>query len=624
MESSLNLQSSLFQDKRMANLGFRTLQISADLVVLIAAFFGNACLYLIAIPAKDYLPLIAISIVINIGLLFIQNNYRHIWRYTHFKDIFHLLEICIVSNALTALVAIFTLNTFKHLSLLSQVGFWGTHALLSFNFLSANRILRKFLHDFQLSLAEQISARQKEAKNILLLGAGQIGTLTAKEIKLHVGTKVDIKGFIDDDPRKKNTIIFGIPVLGPVSLLPRLINELKIDELVIALGPHYNKQIRSIITLANSLSLKTRILPAYEDIISNKIQIKRIRDVQIEDLLQRAPIHLETVLLSELLKNRRILVTGAGGSIGSELVRQLCNFSPSKMILLDQSEFGLFSLSSELEKKKVPPYSLQIANICDREKIEKLFKEFQPEIVLHAAAYKHVALMEQNPTAAIHNNVIGTQILCDAAYRFGCKNFVLVSTDKAVKPTSIMGASKQLAEQILRKYNEQSQTRFCAVRFGNVLGSSGSVIPIFRQQIESGGPVTVTHPEMLRYFMTIPEACQLILQAASYATKENLFILDMGEPVKIVDLAIDMIRLSGLKPYEDIDIVFTGAKQGEKLTEILSHQEEEVTRTVHPRIYAGHLNKIEPRSLDGENIERLLHDILLTVDKNRLFIQNNQ
>lgn len=601
MESSLSLPLSSQQSSKAL---FRVLQGFSDIAAIGVAFFLNPLLYILSIRTKDYSFLFLLSVCSYLAFLFIRSSYKPIWRYTSLKDLLQLAEICVLAS-IGLWIGIYAFSAvFEPLSVFQQMSFLGTYAVLAFNLLSANRVIRKTWHEYQLHQKEATHQKPGEkTKNVLVVGAGQIGSLIAKETALHVGSHVHIQGFIDDDPRKQQALICGIPVLGTTQAIPQLIAKMHIDEVIIALGPYYNKQIRRIIELAKNIHIKTRILPSYKDIISNKIQIKRIRDIEIEDLLQREPIELETKQIEEFLSGRRILVTGAGGSIGSELVRQLKNFSAAHVLLLDQSEFGLFTIVSELESQKVSfAYSVRVLDICDAAKIQALFEEYKPEIVLHAAAYKHVALMEQNPVAAIENNVIGTQILCEAAHQNRCDTFVLVSTDKAVRPTSVMGASKRLAEHVLSSYYEKSPTRFCAVRFGNVLGSSGSVIPIFRKQIESGGPVTVTHPDMTRYFMTIPEACQLILQAASYRTKENLFILDMGEPVKIVSLAEDMISLSGLKPYEDIDIVFTGAKQGEKIAEILSYDEEGISRSIHPRIHCGVVKRreIDAYALAGE------------------------
>jgi FlaA1/EpsC-like NDP-sugar epimerase len=358
-----------------------------------------------------------------------------------------------------------------------------------------------------------------------------------------------------------------------------------IEEIAIAIPSASPQQLRRVIQVCEGAKIRFRTVPSITDIASGKLRVSQIRDVDIDDLLGREAVQLDLDLIEDFSKDKTILVTGAGGSIGSEMCRQLSHFNPKQLLLIDQAENPLFYIEQELHKR-FPAVGIQtlVCNITDKNRVDEIFKEYQPQVVIHAAAHKHVPLMELNPGEAIKNNVIGTQIVADAADKYGTANFVMISTDKAVNPTSIMGSSKRIAEMYIQDLSRTSQTHFVTVRFGNVLDSEGSVVPIFKKQIAQGGPVTVTHPEMKRYFMTIPEASQLVLQAATMGKGGEIFVLDMGEPVKIRDLARELITLSGFRPEEDIDIVFTGPRAGEKLFEELSIEGEDMQRTRHPKI----------------------------------------
>jgi FlaA1/EpsC-like NDP-sugar epimerase len=411
--------------------------------------------------------------------------------------------------------------------------------------------------------------------------------------------------------------IHEIPVLGTVEQLPQICQKHSIDEIAIAMPSATRKQMRRVIQICQGTKLRFTTVPSITDIASGKLKVSQIREVEINDLLGREEIRLDLEEIERFLKNKTVLVTGAGGSIGSEMCRQVCAFVPKQLLLLEQAENPLFFIEQEL-KKGYPTISLQalICDITDKTRVDQLFDAYRPEVVIHAAAHKHVPLMEANPGEAVKNNVLGTKNVADASDRIGSEHFVMISTDKAVNPTSIMGSSKRIAEMYIQDLNNTSKTHFVTVRFGNVLGSNGSVVPIFRKQIADGGPVTVTHPDMRRYFMTIPEASQLVLQAAAIGQGGEIFVLDMGEPVRIVDLARELITLSGFRPGEDIDIVFTGLRQGEKLFEELSIEGEDMVSTKHPKIAVWKNILIDRQSLRA-NIQKLV-DLAATQDYARI------
>jgi FlaA1/EpsC-like NDP-sugar epimerase len=394
-----------------------------------------------------------------------------------------------------------------------------------------------------------------------------------------------VAGFVDDDDAKQGKYLNGVPVLGTRDRLPALVSKHGIKEIVIAIPSARGNVLRNIIESCAAVDVRFRTLPSLADIIDGRISVSQIRDVEINDLLGRDPVVLDEEGISIYLTGKTVLISGAAGSIGSEICRQVARFEPGRLILLDNAETPLFYLEREMKEKysdlQIVPI---IGDVRNRGKMDKLVESFLPEVVFHAAAYKHVPMMEFNPTEAVDNNIGGTKIMADAAHRFGVGNFVLISSDKAVNPTNVMGASKRVAEMYVQALARSSATKFTTVRFGNVLGSNGSVIPLFMEQIKKGGPVTVTDPKVTRYFMTIPEATQLVLQAGCLGKGGEIFVLDMGDQVSIVNLAEELIRLSGLIPYEDIDIVFTGLRPGEKLFEELHLEGEGVLPTAHEKI----------------------------------------
>ena len=441
-------------------------------------------------------------------------------------------------------------------------------------------------------------ARSANGKNILLIGAGRLAFLFLRDLEDNSALNYNVVGMIDDDPQKRRLIIDGKRVLGTRNDIEKICKENSIDEIIFAIYSIPAAEKKEILNICSRTGKKLKILPGFEAVLSGSVGISSVRDVAIEDLLERDTIELDNELIGDNLTGKTVLVTGGGGSIGSELCRQIVKYSPKKLIILDIYENTTYELQNELETKN-PCQDLEvlIGSVRDRDRISFILNKYRPEIVFHAAAHKHVPLMEDSPGEAIKNNVFGTYNLALCSDKYGVKRFVMISTDKAVNPTNIMGASKRMCEMIIQTLQKTCTTEFVAVRFGNVLGSNGSVVPRFKHQIETGGPVTVTHPEITRYFMTIPEAAQLVLQAAAYAKGGEIFVLDMGEPVKIYDLAKKMISLSGLKPDVDIKIEFTGLRPGEKLYEELLMGEEGLKKTAHSKIFVGKPIDISPKEL---------------------------
>jgi FlaA1/EpsC-like NDP-sugar epimerase len=462
--------------------------------------------------------------------------------------------------------------------------------VLQFLGIAGVRILRRL----QGERRETVERRPAdEPSRTMLVGAGQAGVLVARELAHRPDLGLRPVGFLDDDRNKQGMVLHGIPVVGGTAELPELCARLHAEQVLITIANAPGVAIRKIRQLADEAGIPAKIIPGLYEIVGGKVNLSRIRDIAIEDLLRRDPVDLDLQGIEERVRSRVVVVTGAGGSIGSELCRQLVTFGPAKLLLVERAENNLFQIHRELvEGSSTVPLEPCIADITDTARMVEIFEEHQPAVVFHAAAHKHVPMMEWNPFEAVKNNVLGTRAMADLADRFNVQTFVMISTDKAVNPTSMMGATKRAAEVYIQALSERSKTRFVTVRFGNVLGSTGSVVPIFQEQISKGGPVKVTHPEMRRYFMTIPEACQLVLQAASMGRGGEIFVLDMGEPVLIVDLARDLIALSGLREGDDIELEFTGIRPGEKLFEELSTDAEQADRTRHPKIFVG---RIPPR-----------------------------
>lgn len=446
----------------------------------------------------------------------------------------------------------------------------------------------------------------KYRENTLIVGAGDAGEQILRSILSSKNSPYNPVGFVDDSSAKRGVMIHGVRVLGKISDMPKIINNYEVAQLIIALPTAGSKTIKDAVELGRKSGLKKiKIAPHINEIIGGMVSFRNLKDFGVEDLLGRERVFIDEKLIKDFIRNRTILITGAAGSIGSELSRQAAKFNPKKIVLLDQDETGIFNISKELNQD-FPELEIEslVADVRDKEKIKHIFREFQPKIVFHTAAYKHVPLMEEMPDEAVKNNVFGTENLAEASLESGVERFIFISTDKSVNPVSVMGATKRIGEMICQAKNQQNRAKFISVRFGNVLDSRGSVIPIFREQIKKGGPVEVTSPEMKRYFMLIPEACILVLQAGAMGEGGEVFVLDMGEPIKIYDLAKEMIRLSGYEPDKDIAIVFTGKRPGEKIFEEILTAEEGTIATQNKKIFEAKLSGVNPAELE-EKIEKL-------------------
>jgi len=555
------------------------------------------------IDFSQALTFMGISLVLGFGSFFMGSLYKRVWQYASVGEMLLIFKAVTISMALSYLVTLILPNL--HVPLAIVVNSY----LLVLLGVGASRFAVRLAKDYL------VKHDLNGLKKTLIIGAGQCGVIVARELKSNVNSNLLAIGFIDDDPLKLHQSVVGLPVLGNRSHIQEIVTKHKVTEIIIALPSVSRKEISEIISICKRTNTNMKIIPHINDLLEGKISMKSLRNVEVEDLLGRDPVVLESDGIREYVEDKVVLVTGAGGSIGSELCRQLISFKPGKLLLLGHGENSIYQIHRELSSKGIKLVPI-IADVQDRTRMEDVFRKFKPQVVFHAAAHKHVPLMEENPSEAIKNNVFGTRNVADLADRYEAQKFVLVSTDKAVNPTSIMGTTKRIAEMYIQCLAKQSKTSFSAVRFGNVLGSRGSVIPLFKEQIAKGGPVTVTHPEMIRYFMTIPEASRLVLQAGAYATGGEIFILDMGEPVRISDLAHDLIKLSGLEPNVDIMIEYTGIRTGEKLYEELLMNEEGMTDTKHNRIFIG-----KPANFDREDIELELRRLERILGQDKEMIQ---
>jgi FlaA1/EpsC-like NDP-sugar epimerase len=574
-----------------SKLAKKCFRFAIDTLVLIAAFLlAYRLRFDFVLPAhlwRDTLVQLPVVVGIELLALRIAGVGRFVWRYTGLAET-RTFVLAAVASVVPLLILRLALPS--ELEVL-QVPLSVTliNVALAFGGMLGMRVIRR-------ALFEQAEMRRRlqgvglgHKKPILLVGAGQAGITTAREIHSRADLDLVIVGFVDDNPQIQNTVIAGVKVLGTTADLAHLVREHSIDHVVISLVQGSRQQFRQIIETCEKVSAKVRVIPSLSEIIQGRVSVSRIRDVQVEDLLGREPIHLGEAELAQFLGGKVVMITGAGGSIGSELVRQVARFDPARILLVERAEPSLFEIHRELvgshPSLAVTPL---VADVCDANRMRHIFDAYQPRVIFHAAAHKHVPMMELNPSEAVKNNVLATRSLAELAGQRGVETFVLVSTDKAVCPSSIMGATKRVSELVIQSLNRRyDATRYVAVRFGNVIGSTGSVVNIFQDQIRKGGPVTVTDPRMFRYFMTIPEATRLLLQAGAIGEGGEILILDMGEPVSILELAEDTITLSGLKPFEDIDVVFTGSRPGEKLLEQLDMQSESFTKTRHPKIFIG-------------------------------------
>ena len=452
----------------------------------------------------------------------------------------------------------------------------------------------------------KLATKNTDISRVLIIGAGCAGEMVVKELEKNPQLNKKAVAIIDDDITRIGDQVSGVDIVGTRNSILKIVKLYKIDEIIFSIANISKKGKKEIIDICKNTNCKIKTIPGIYEIIDGKVDIKQVRDVEIEDLLGREPIEVDFNLMGSYIQDSTILVTGAGGSIGSELCRQIANIMPKKLIMLDNYENNLYSIQQELIRKYGDSIKMiaVVASIREQKRMEKIFDKYRPEVVFHAAAHKHVPLMENSPGEAIKNNIFGTLNVAMLSSKYNVKRFLLISTDKAVNPTNVMGATKRAAEMIIQSLNEESKTEFVAVRFGNVLGSNGSVIPLFKKQIEEGGPVTETHPKIIRYFMTIEEAVGLVIQAGGMAKGGEIFVLDMGEPVKILDLAKNLIRLSGFEPDVDIKIVFTGLRPGEKLYEELLMSEEGLLDTKHKKIFIG-----RPIDFDKNDLQKYLIEL---------------
>ena len=531
--------------------------------------------------------LIAIA-VYEIYFIFLK-VYKHITRFENGKDYFVYIFACLLAGitlAATRFILKIDINSVRKQILgafITSIGIVGLRIAIRF---------------FMSLLIQERDSGDGKRYNVLIIGAGYAGRDIIKSIKQTMNEKYNIVGIIDDNKSKLNCSINGVEVIGNRNQIIDICNKKEVDEIFFAISKIDKKKKKEILEICQETGKKIRILPTTEDIIRNKNMYQNLREVDIEDILGRDPVKLDNKKIGTLIEGKTILITGAGGSIGSELCRQIIKYNPSRMVLFDIYENNLYDI--ELELKSIYKHieiDAIVGSVRDLKKLESVFETYNPYLVFHAAAHKHVPLMENSPLEAIKNNVFGTYNVANCADKYKARKMILISTDKAVNPTNIMGATKRLCEMIIQVKNKTSKTEYAAVRFGNVLGSNGSVVPLFKKQIAEGGPVTVTHKDIIRYFMTIPEAAQLVLQAMSYAKGGEIFVLDMGEPVKIYDLAVSLIKLSGYEPDIDIPIVFTGLRPGEKLYEELLMKEEGLQKTENKKIFIG-----EPTQLDEKDI----------------------
>ena len=523
----------------------------------------------------QYLP---VNLILTVIVFAVFRLYQGIWKYASASDLVNIILACLVS-AVTQTVGM----------TLMGLRFPRSYPFMYFAVLTAGISIFRFTYRIIAYFRQKQQGLIKEGKtNTMIVGAGEAGNTLLKELQNSKFVEQNVCCLVDDDPGKIGKYLRGVLVAGNRKDICRLAEEYHIDEIMIAIPSASHAEIQELLDICSQTSCKLKVLPGIYQLVNGEVSVSKLRNVEIEDLLGREPIDTQVESIMGYVSGKVVLVTGGGGSIGSELCRQIARHEPKQLVIFDIYENNAYDIQQEL-KRDYPELNLVvlIGSVRNTHRINGVFEKYHPQIVYHAAAHKHVPLMEDSPNEAIKNNVMGTYKTAQAADKYGVSRFVLISTDKAVNPTNIMGASKRLCEMVIQMMNNRSKTEFVAVRFGNVLGSNGSVIPLFKKQIEEGGPVTVTHPDIIRYFMTIPEAVSLVLQAGARAKGGEIFVLDMGKPVKILDLALNLIRLSGLKPYEDIDIVFTGLRPGEKLYEELLMDEEGLQSTDNELIHIG-------------------------------------
>lgn len=579
-----------------------------DVIVIITAYYiaeiiiGNTFIMSKEIN-RTIINTIILAVIIYSGLLHIFKTYKNITRYENGNDYLIYIVACLIAYIGITIIEI--IGKFNIVNPRTNM----IAALIIVTTIIGYRVVLRLILTENYQSAEEQQGNKK--RKVLIIGAGEAARIVLRTLKTTMKETYEVVGLIDDNINKVNYAISGNRILGTRYDIPKICKEHQVEGILFTISNIKNQDRKDILKICQETGCKVRILPGTAELIKDKRLMDSFRDVEIEDLLGRDPIKLDNSNIGKLIENKVVLVTGGGGSIGSELCRQIVRYCPEKLIIIDIYENSLYDIEQEL-KTNYPNIEIDaiVANVREKERLDEIFEEFKPYLVFHAAAHKHVPLMETSPLEAIKNNVFGTYNVVNCADEYQVKRFILISTDKAVNPTNIMGATKRLCEMIIQAKNKVSQTEYAAVRFGNVLGSNGSVVPLFKKQIANGGPVTVTHKDITRFFMTIPEAVSLVLQAMSYAEGGEVFVLDMGEPVKIYDMATNLIKLSGLEPNVDIQIKVTGLRPGEKLYEELLMAEEGLTQTKHDKIYVAkpmdiNIDKIEKKLTE---LKRLLHE----------------
>ena len=575
----------------------RLLVILNDALLISFSFFAAYVLRFNTLNISEYVPQIlhALPLILGIRLTIfaIMGLYRGMWRFVGLRDLISLFQAVTLSSGLSVGL-LFLISRLQNFPRSVFVIDWFVIIIL----VGGSRFAYRLYREGAFKSLFGVQDKNGVGKRVLIVGAGKAGDLIIREMlnSPHLGF-IPV-GFVDDNRAKRNSAIHGYRVLGHTRDIPRIVKETAIEEIFLAIPSASSKAKRRIMRVCKSSGVTFKTLPAVGQLLNGTVTVNALREFQIEDLLGREPVRLDTGSIKDYLRDKTVMITGAGGSIGSELCRQVAQYCPRRLVLYERSEFNLYQIHMHL-LELFPELEVHavVGDVVNQGRTERTLKQYRPEVVFHAAAYKHVPLMELNAEEALRNNVHGTWIVAHLSHVHGVKKFVMVSTDKAVRPTNIMGASKRIAELVCQGFGMDSKTKFVTVRFGNVLNSVGSVIPLFKQQIAKGGPVTVTHPEIYRYFMTIPESVQLIMQAGAMGKGGEIFILDMGEPVKILDLAQDMITLSGLEPEKDIKIIYTGLRPGEKLYEELLTDGEEITSTLHEKIKVAGAERIDWQAL---------------------------
>ena len=565
-----------------------TILMALDTVALMAAFTSTLLLRFDSFHVAELLRLwwawVVLSLLLKLGVFRLWGVYSFVWRYASVRELMTL----VFASAMGSLSLLF-LYVFSH-EVVFPLRLLIVDAIFSFIYVGISRILIRLYRDHLL-----YKKGDRSETTVLIVGAGEAGVMVNTELGRSKSIRYRVLGFIDDDRNKIGQQVAGVRVLGGINALGALAKQYTPQEIIIAIPSATGKEVRRVVEQCQVAKLTYRITPSLQEVLSGNVRIDQLRKVEIEDLLGREAISIDLKSISGYLSHKCVLITGAGGSIGSEIARQILSLSPRKIILLGHGENSIYDVDREIRQLNPSAKVVTvIADISSMSRLRQIFYTLRPEVVFHAAAHKHVPLMEDNVSEAIRNNVFGSRNLMELSEETGVEKFVMISTDKAVNPTNVMGATKRMTEMILQSHaQKQGKTAFMAVRFGNVLGSRGSVVPLFRKQIRAGGPVTITHPEVTRYFMTIPEAVQLVIQAGAYGGGGEIFVLDMGEPVKIIDLAREMIRLSGLEPDTDIDIKVVGLRPGEKLFEELLLSGEGLIETPHRRIFGANLQGID-------------------------------